>query len=214
MTTIICWPFIGGGSLLRLTWTMHTATWLNYFLRSVSCFRWTGNAPRGYPQFFNLTTNSSPTHKVMRSKSRGLASNNTGRSTATWLTAALKWKDLLGQSGEEIRAMQRTLDRHEKGSLHNKGRVSGGERPLLVCFPLVNPTPVQRFWQIVSHPMHAQVMLFLQPFGSALYDWQLICQVFQLLQAIGSFRWFCFSLTKLRWQISKTKTWVFRYQFA
>ena len=42
--------------------------------------------------------------QVMVSKSRGLASNDSGRSTVTWLTAALKWKDLLGQSGNSTNA--------------------------------------------------------------------------------------------------------------
>jgi len=66
------------------------------------------------------------------------------------------------------------------------------ESSLCLCFPLVNPTSLWRFWQVVSLPMHAQVLLFAQPFGLALYDWQLICQVFLPLQAVGSFMWFLF----------------------
>ena len=172
---IICLRFIGGGSLLRLTWTMPTATWLNWFLSIVHCSRWIASAP-----VYQLRSWCPRAGVLLQTIQGG----------AQWLGSQLPWNGKTSLGNLVTRPMQRTLDGHEKGSLH-KGRISGGEQPLLV-FSSVNPTSLWRFWQVVSLPMHAQVLLFAQPFGLALYDWQLICQVFLLLEAVGSFMWFLF----------------------
>ena len=87
---IICWPFIGGGSLLRLTWTMPTATWLNYFLRSVSCFP----VNRKCAHIPNFSTWPPTHHQLIRSCGpRAGVLLQTIQGGAQWLGSQLPWNE-------------------------------------------------------------------------------------------------------------------------